>query len=731
MSLMQSSSLPNAVGGGSIAIAVNGGRHSHCAIKWAVEHLLKKNSSCILIHVQTKTMHPHDVDDVPKDGRPPTKEELHQFFLPFRGFCARKGITTKELVLHDLDVPSALTNYVVVNCVSTVVVGAAASPWNTLTRIFNKDDVATTLARSLPDTCTLYVISKGKVQHIRPTGHHSQHIKVTPTRSIRDTVTLLQNTPLVHPNKNLVDAPTDSEDTHRKPIKDANIGRESSKLWESLREIKDFMLIEDTNSPRGPAEYNLSQNSSARSSPGNSDSTGQHLGPSLLDKSHGNHEVVNSDKPKNIASSKSPVNLDIEMKKLKLELKKTTEKYGMACKQAVLAKQKATELEKCRQEKERDLEEAKLAEDTALALVEVERQKTKVAMESVEMSQRLAELETQKRKDAELKAKHEKEERNKALHEVVCNSIPYRRYKFEEIEAATNKFDNTLKIGEGGYGPVFRGVIDHTVVAIKAVRPDIAHGERQFQQEVIVLSTIRHPSMVLLLGACPEYGCLVYEYMENGSLEDRLFMKDNTPPIPWKTRFKIALEIATGLLFLHQTKPEPLVHRDLKPANILLDKNYVSKISDVGLARLVPPSVANKTTQYRLTNAAGTFCYIDPEYQQTGLLGVKSDVYSLGVVLLQIITGKAPMGLSHLVEKAIKNHTFSEVLDPSVSDWPVEEALSLAKLALKCCELRKRDRPNLGTVVLPELNRISRIWDCDDTHYPRNCYMIQDHLDPN
>jgi len=82
-------------------------------------------------------------------------------------------------------------------------------------RIFNKDDVATTLARSLPDTCTLYVISKGKVQHIRPTGHHSQHIKVTPTRSIRDTVTLLQNTPLVHPNKNLVDAPTDSEDTHR------------------------------------------------------------------------------------------------------------------------------------------------------------------------------------------------------------------------------------------------------------------------------------------------------------------------------------------------------------------------------------------------------------------------------------------------------------------------------------------------------------------------------------
>ncbi|WVZ15738.1 hypothetical protein V8G54_013304, partial [Vigna mungo] len=151
---------------------------------------------------------------------------------------------------------------------------------------------------------------------------------------------------------------------------------------------------------------------------------------------------------------------------------------------------------------------------------------------------------------------------------------------------------------------------------------------------------------------------------------------------------------------------EPLVHRDLKPTNILLDKNYVSKISDVGLARLVPPSVADQTTQYLLTGAAGKFCYIDPEYQQTGLLGVKSDVYSLGVVLLQIITGKSPMGLSYLVKKALLSNTLSEVLDPSVTDWPIEATSSFAKLALKCCELRKRDRPDLGTVVLPELYRI-------------------------
>lgn len=212
--------------------------------------------------------------------------------------------------------------------------------------------------------------------------------------------------------------------------------------------------------------------------------------------------------------------------------------------------------------------------------------------------------------------------------------------------------------------------------------------------------------MVLLLGACPEYGCLVYEYMDNGSLEDRLLRRGNTPPISWRKRFKIAAEISTALLFLHQAKPEPLVHRDLKPANILLDRNYVSKISDVGLARLVPASIADEVTQYHMTSAAGTFCYIDPEYQQTGMLTTKSDVYSLGIVLLQIITARPAMALSHHVRMSIEKGTFADMLDPTVLDWPVEEALAFAKLALKCTELRKKDRPDLGKVIVPELNRL-------------------------
>ncbi|XWS20114.1 hypothetical protein CRYUN_Cryun31cG0072800 [Craigia yunnanensis] len=374
------------------------------------------------------------------------------------------------------------------------------------------------------------------------------------------------------------------------------------------------------------------------------------------------------------------------MRRLRQELKKSMEMFNSVSKEAVLAKEKARMLQEWKAAEERKLEEARLAEETAMALAEAERQKTKAAMVAAKMARRLADMETQKRKLAELKANREEEVKKKALDQLVNNKAVYRKYTIDEIEAATNYFASSHKIGEGGYGPVFKATLEHTAVAVKVLRPEAIPTRGNY---VEVLSCMRHPHMVLLIGACPEYGCLVYEYMENGSLEGLLFRKDNTPSISWKTRFRIAAEIAMGLLFLHQTKPEPLVHRDLKPANILLDRNYV-----------------NSVTEYRLTEARGTFCYIDPEYQQSGMLGVKSDLYSFGVVLLQLITSMPPVGLTVLVQEAIEKGTFAEMLDPTLPDWPVEEALSLAKLALQCCELRKRDRPDLDSVVLPELNRL-------------------------
>ncbi|KAL6013083.1 hypothetical protein ACLOJK_003573 [Asimina triloba] len=426
-------------------------------------------------------------------------------------------------------------------------------------------------------------------------------------------------------------------------------------------------------------------------------------------------------------SSQMVDDVEAEMKRLKLELKQTMDMYSAACREALSAKQKARELHRWKIEEEQKLEEARLAEEAALAIAEKEKMKCKAAIEAAEAAQRIAELESQKRMNAEMKALQESEEKNKALDALANSDIRYRKYTIEEIEVATEYFAEARKIGEGGYGPVYKCILDHTPVAVKVLRPDAAQGRTQFQQEVEVLSCIRHPNMVLLLGACPEYGCLVYEYMANGSLEDRLFRRGNTPVLPWQLRFRIAAEIATGLLFLHQSKPEPLVHRDLKPGNILIDRNFVSKISDVGLARLVPPNVADNVTQYRMTSTAGTFCYIDPEYQQTGMLGIKSDVYSLGVMLLQIITAKPPMGLTHHVDRSIEKGTFADMLDPAVPDWPYEEALHFAKLSLQCAELRRKDRPDLGKIVLPELEKLGKMAEEQMPHF----MMGSSHTSPN
>ncbi|KOM44418.1 hypothetical protein LR48_Vigan05g202300 [Vigna angularis] len=584
----------------STLIAIDSDQNSQHAVKWAVEYLFRNNSSCTLLHVRTKNLYHNDLEVFPKQGRPPTEEELQQIFLPFRGFCARKRVAVKELVLQDTDVVNALTNYIILNSINNVVVGASRS--NALLRKFKDVDVPTSLLRSVPQSCMMHIISKRKVQNIRPAGHSHQNISIAPSKSLK-----------------AIRESFRSKDLNRRSLQ--------IKFWQSSNNDGVSPITPHKNNGETDSTKLSDETSSLQTSSNQSflkEDTSRLFDHQTSETSHGKQNVVINSNCRSKSSKKPPT----------------------------------TKHENIRQE-EGDM--------------------------------------------------HEEEERNKPSNEIAPNKVLFKRYNIREIEIATNYFNNALKIGEGSYGPVFKGVLDNIVVAVKALRPDITHGEKQFQQEVSVLSTIRHSNMVKLLGACPEYGCLVYEYMENGSLEDRLFQKDNTPAIPWKVRFKIASEIATGLLFLHQTKPEPIVHRDLKPANILLDCNYGSKITDVGLARLVPPAIPDKTTQYHKTTAAGTFCYIDPEYQQTGLLGVKSDIYSLGVVLLQIITGKPPMGVAHFVQEGIEKGTFSEVLDPNVMDWPVEDTLSFAKLALKCCEMRKRDRPDLASVILPELSRLTNL----------------------
>ncbi|XP_059635766.1 U-box domain-containing protein 35-like [Cornus florida] len=712
----------------NVAVGVDKDKGSQAALKWAIDNLVEKGQSLTLIHVNQRQSHfstPTASDGnngVARVYKSQVADQAGEFFLPFRCFCTRKNIKCDEVMLEEMDAAKGLCDYVKQNLVEILVVGAPSR--NSFVRRFRSTaDVPSSVSKAAPEFCTVYVINKGKVSSLRAA---SRPVPVRVTRNqLQNQSKAVENPVNARPTQN-----SSSRANERSPFKYRN-------MTEDVEPKSPFLR---NKAPRSHGEFSgldsdISFVSSSRPStdrmfPSFLDSQDMGVAPRLSASSDANNRNFGSpfagsrspdpnsmygfsphsqDNSSMSWSSQNVDDVEAEMRRLKQELKQTMDMYSSACREAITAKQRAMELHHWKIEEQQRFEQARLAEEAALAIAEREKAKSKAAIEAAEAAQRIAELEAKKRMNAEMKALKESEEKKKVLDALAQNDIRYRKYSIDEIEAATQNFAESRKIGEGGYGPVYRCYLDHTLVAVKVLRPDAAQGRSQFQQEVEVLSCIRHPNMVLLLGACPEYGCLVYEYMANGSLEDRLFPRGKKHVLPWQIRFRIAAEICTGLLFLHQTKPEPLVHRDLKPGNILLDRNFVSKISDVGLARLVPPSIVDCVTQYRMTATAGTFCYIDPEYQQTGMLGTKSDIYSLGIMLLQILTAKPPMGLTHHVERAIEKGTFAEFLDQKVPDWPVEEALSMAKLALKCSELRKKDRPDLGTVILPELNRLRAV----------------------
>ncbi|KAG8044926.1 hypothetical protein GUJ93_ZPchr0008g14043 [Zizania palustris] len=684
----------------TIVVAIDRDRNSQLAVKWAVDHLLSGASHIILLHVAVNHPVANHGFAMAEAMQGALEAEMREIFAPYRVFCSRNGVLVSEVILEEADVSKAIIEFITANKIQSIALGA--SNRNAFTKKFKNADVPSSLMKSAPDYCNIYVVAKGKSVNVRLArcGVPAAGEGCYEWDSIRSVGPYTRGS-----SRGKLPPPSpEAELTTRTPLRERSLP-----AWTT----KPVLLSGRTASDGFDGSYRSMRRSLSNDFLGGDLDFSQTMQFSSMDfcDNFDASSLAASASPQepNSPHSASQREVEAEMRRLRLELKQTMDMYNTACREAINAKQRAKELQLSKLEETRLLEEARQSEGEALMLAKMEKSRCRAAMEAAEAAQRLADLEAQRRRNAEMRARREADEKVRALDAITSHDFRYRKYSIDEIELATESFSDGLKIGEGGYGPVYRASLDHTPVAIKVLRPDAQQGRKQFQQEVEVLSCIRHPNMVLLLGACPDYGCLVYEYMDNGNLEDRLFRRGGTPPIPWSQRFRISAEIATALLFLHQTKPEPLVHRDLKPANILLDRNYVSKISDVGLARLVPPAVADSVTRYRLTATAGTFCYIDPEYQQTGKLGVKSDIYSLGVLLLQVVTAWPPMGLTHHVEKAIEAGTFAQMLDITVKDWPVEEALGFAKLALKCTELRRRDRPDLATVILPELNRLRNL----------------------
>ncbi|CAN6166125.1 unnamed protein product [Urochloa humidicola] len=257
-----------------------------------------------------------------------------------------------------------------------------------------------------------------------------------------------------------------------------------------------------------------------------------------------------------------------------------------------------------------------------------------------------------------------------------------------QIANATESFHSRNFIGEGGYGPVYKGKLGGTPVAIKLLKPHGRQGFPEYQQEVVLLSKLDHPHIVKLIGVCAESCSLVYELLPNGTLLDRL-----SKGLLWKDRVRILAEQRSALVYLHSRRPHAIIHADLKLANILLDAVNVSRLGDFGTARAVHVKPLEEETIGRRTNPMGTTGYMDPVFFMTGELTTESDVYAFGVVILQLLTGLLDLNVAEQAREAVKMDAVHSVLDASAGPWPEVQAERLLKLALRCCSLERKRRP--------------------------------------
>ncbi|GKV10181.1 hypothetical protein SLEP1_g21588 [Rubroshorea leprosula] len=281
-------------------------------------------------------------------------------------------------------------------------------------------------------------------------------------------------------------------------------------------------------------------------------------------------------------------------------------------------------------------------------------------------------------------------------------------FSFENIVSATNYFSLANKLGEGGFGPVYKGILhDGREVAIKRLSTGSGQGAAEFKNEAVLIAKLQHTNLVRLLGFCiqVEEKILIYEYMPNKSLDYVLFDPNKKKMLNWKRRFFIIEGIAQGLLYLHKYSRLKVIHRDLKASNILLDNEMNPKISDFGMARIVGLNESEANTN----RVVGTYGYMSPEYVSQGIVSFKTDVFSFGVLLLELVSGRKnttryrpdlPLKLTGYAWHLWNEGRGLELMDPSVDEvCPYDQILRCIHIGLLCVQDHAEDRPTMFDVV--------------------------------
>ncbi|RWR84406.1 G-type lectin S-receptor-like serine/threonine-protein kinase [Cinnamomum micranthum f. kanehirae] len=309
-----------------------------------------------------------------------------------------------------------------------------------------------------------------------------------------------------------------------------------------------------------------------------------------------------------------------------------------------------------------------------------------------------------------LKASNDSSDGNSTLNDNVQGAaaaeLPL--FGFSIVAIATNNFSDENKLGEGGFGPVYKGKLPGgQQIAVKRLSKSSGQGLEEFKNEVVLISRVQHRNLVRLLGCCTEREekILVYEYMHNKSLDAFLFGSSTKEPLDWAKRFHIVEGIARGLLYLHRDSRLKIIHRDLKASNILLDEGLNPKISDFGMARIL----GEEQILARTTRVVGTYGYMSPEYAMQGSFSEKSDVFSFGVLLLEIVSGKRntsfyqnenTSNLLCLAWQLWNEGTAIELIDPALGGhYEQEQVQRCIHLGLLCVQESPKDRPSMSSVV--------------------------------
>lgn len=684
-------------------LAIKGGRKSKYVVKWALEKFVPEGIVYFkLLHVRPvisrirnhmgKLVHISQVhDDVATACRKQVEWQVAEKLLPYKNMCNQRKVQVKIVQIESDDVVKAISGKIHELRIDKLVIGASSRS------IFSRGpDLSSKISESCSSTCMIYTVSEGKFL-FRPSDSETN-------RSFSDDSS---EASFSSDNSSTYTLGSQTELRDQGSTGQFSLSRSSSlpmQRYQALSTINQILLhkippngiIAPGNLLPGLVESNY-EDVNEETCQASSFSSSLAYNP-LWDQASTSHN-----------SSENQVITNFELENLRVKVRHIQGLHAVTQLEKFDASRKINELQKLHLQEEINLKEIFSKEGEAQMLAIQEKQRYKAAKREANLMKECAKNEAAERKEVDIKASRIAKEKENLENALKGSYQKYRKFSWEEIVSATSSFSEDRKIGTGACGTVYKCNFHHTTGAVKVLHVEEATGRKLFQQELEILSQVRHPHILILLGACPENACLVYEFMANGNLEDRLLQKNNMPPLLWFDRYRIAWEVASALVFLHSSKPKAIIHRDLKPANILLDRNNVSKIGDVGLATMIQNDSLSISTKYKETSLVGSLCYIDPEYQRTGLASPKSDIYAFGMVILQLLTAKQAMGLAHMVETALKNDQLMDVLDAEAGEWPIEETRNLTLMALKCIEFIGRDRPDLNNEILPALEKLKEV----------------------